>query len=490
MRKTENHNSLAINSASYSISTIVSMVLPLVAYLYIARILGPEYFGKVTFAQTFSSYFVVLATLGITNYSQKVCSVCGNDIAALSRNTSEILAISTVMTAISMAIYTVLSLLLFGKSNDVWLYMVFSGVVLFSSLRMDWFLISRERFVFISLRNVASKVLFLIGSFLLVTTQDDYILYGAIVVATSAVGLAIANYIFILKHHMCSAVPWRSLSIKRHLKPILYLSLVTVGSKLFSSTDVIMLGLLCDDTTVGIYGNAIKLPLVLDEVLMAIAAVITPQLYLSVSQGDDAKTHYLMDYASNLMAFFAVPAMILCMVMPAPLVILLGGEEYVSGATILAIYSVVMITTLCLTLAGTRMYIARGQERQLFVILLVSAAVNIILNAVLIPVYDGVGAAIASVISNVFMLVVELSYAHTFKYIFKTDKLKYIVAGLGLLAVLIILRFLLGGYQMLSLAASLFIGGVVYCAILYSLSETTMIKAVVYLKGFFNRRIS
>ena len=67
--------SMIANGILNGISTIVGMLAPLVIFPYILRTLGTESYGKVVFGQTLISYFVMFATLGISDFAQRECAI-------------------------------------------------------------------------------------------------------------------------------------------------------------------------------------------------------------------------------------------------------------------------------------------------------------------------------------------------------------------------------------------------------------------------------
>lgn len=470
--------SLVKNSIYYSVSTIVCMVIPLIFYPYITRILGPMYYGKITFSQTVVSYFVILATLGINAYAQKLCAINGDNKERLSKAVKETLIIAGTLTLFSIVLYIVFILITNIETKDYPLYIILAGMILFSSLRMDWLLVAKEKFAYTAARDVVSKLLLMVGCFTLVKNRNDYILFGFLYMMSYAALPALMNYGYIAKFGIIENVRNRDLSLYEHLKPIFYLSLMTIGSKIFSSADIIMIRYFQGETAVGIYNNAIKLPLVLDELLMAIAAVVTPRMYSAVKRHDENEIYYLVNYASNTMFFFAVPGIITCIFYSTELVGLLGGKEYMSGGSILIVYSFIMLTTLCLTIAGTRMFIARGMEKQLFLFLLVAGVINITLNAILIPKLGPLGAAIASVCSNFALLVAELSYAHTAKYLLDKDKFKYVAAGAILCVVFGFIHMISPARTVFRLIISIIIGGLFYAGMLILLKESTVVRII------------
>lgn len=471
------------NSIYSSVSTLICMIIPLIFYPYITRVLGPTYYGKISFQQTLITYFVILATLGINNYAQKICAFDGNDKKKLSKSVIEVLTIATVLTVVSITIYCITVLVININTEDYPLYFISIGLIMFSSLGMDWLLVTKEKFLFTSVRNVLSRLILLIGCFILIKESKDYIILGFLYAFAYAIFPAVLNYVYIGKYHIIERIKFKDISIKEHLQPIIFLSFVTIGSKIFSSVDIVMIKFYLNETAVGIYNNAIKLPLVLDELLMAIAAVVTPRMYAAVNKNDEKEIYFLVNYASNTMFFFAVPATVTCIFFSTELVEILGGREYVSGGNILVVYSLIMLTTLCLTIVGTRMFIAKNMEKELFLFLIAAGFVNIMLNTVLIPMLGSLGAAVASVTSNFALLIAEISYAHTSKYLIDKDKLKYVCAGFILSIVFLFVQYIYIYKTIFRLCLSIIIGGLFYVSTLFILKESTVIRIILTIKG-------
>ena len=57
--------SLAKNTAIYTIKTIVSLLAPIITFPYVTRVISVESIGRVNFAASIYSYFLLIAGLGI-----------------------------------------------------------------------------------------------------------------------------------------------------------------------------------------------------------------------------------------------------------------------------------------------------------------------------------------------------------------------------------------------------------------------------------------
>ena len=84
---------------------LISYIFPLLTYPYVTRILGAEGIGKVSFAETMASYFILFSTLGIPTYGIRACAAVRDKNEELAKVTKELIVISLFMTAVSLCIF-------------------------------------------------------------------------------------------------------------------------------------------------------------------------------------------------------------------------------------------------------------------------------------------------------------------------------------------------------------------------------------------------
>ena len=100
--------SLTTNFMMSIILKMSSMIFPLITFPYISRILLADGYGKVQFATSFVSYFILLSQLGIPTYGIRACAIARDDRMRLTRTVHELFAVQSVMTAISYGIFFIL----------------------------------------------------------------------------------------------------------------------------------------------------------------------------------------------------------------------------------------------------------------------------------------------------------------------------------------------------------------------------------------------
>lgn len=483
--------SMAINGAFSFAAKVVAMLIPFMVYPYVMRALGAESFGKVTYVESLISYFSLFAILGIGTYAQRECSVRRDDPIGLQQVASRSFALNLIMTVVSFIIYLCLCFFVPNMKSERPLFLVFSLWIVASGLSLEWLYTAQERFDLVSIREIVAKVLYLILCFIFVKSNDSYLIFGIIVVFTSTVFPMLWNIIGILKGE-CGVVPNLRFStgFTDCLKPVLFLALLTIGSKLFTDFDVLMIKWFIpndNDKAVGLYNSAILLPKALDVLLMTVSAVVTPKLFIATRKNDEKRVVEIMNKTSNALFLIAIPSIITCLIFSKEILLLFAGFEYVTAAPVLQIYSLIIFGVLVITLAGTRTYIARQKEQKLFCILICGAVLNIIFNYIFIRVYGIIGAALATMCAYVVVMFVELTLEKTWHYIFTYDKFKYLIASIFLIVVYLISK----RYFCYSsdIVFAIILAGLLYTIVLFVMRESTLLQVYKKVNGILKKKI-
>lgn len=187
-------NSLKKNGVFNAIKTLMSVLFPLITFPYASRILGPSGIGKVNFASSIVSYFLMLAMLGISNYGIREAGRYRNDKEKLSKFVKEILSINLISSVIAYtflfaSIYLVPAFFEYRK-----LIIISSASILFTVVGVEWLFYAMEDLVSVSIRSFIFQILSLVLLFVFVRTSEDYINY-ALIGVVSSVGSNILSFI-------------------------------------------------------------------------------------------------------------------------------------------------------------------------------------------------------------------------------------------------------------------------------------------------------
>ena len=114
------------------------MIFPLITFPYTSRILGPEGIGKISFATSFVSYFILLAAIGIPLYGIREIARIRDDKKKLSELTQE-LFVMHIITSIIISIIFIVVIFINGKlSDEKELFFIVSFSIMLTTFGMEW----------------------------------------------------------------------------------------------------------------------------------------------------------------------------------------------------------------------------------------------------------------------------------------------------------------------------------------------------------------
>ena len=252
-----------------------------------------------------------------------------------------------------------------------------------------------------------STLLVLIGGF--IALQGGMVPVEAVTTHLLACSVALITAVALLapslpaRHHPVAVEgDWLSASI-----PFLLISGMHIVN---SRTDTVMLGLLRDVDSAGIYHVASRIAETAVFVLAAVNAVIAPRLSSLHAAGDQPRLQSVVTFGARMMLLGSLP-FVAAFVIAGHWLLALFGPGFSNGYTALVLLGLGQLINaaagpVALLLAMT------GHQRQAAIGISIGAILNVILNAVLIPRWGITGAAVATMTSTVVWNLVLMRTAH------------------------------------------------------------------------------
>ncbi len=175
------------------------------------------------------------------------------------------------------------------------------------------------------------------------------------------------------------------------------LLLITGMGFINSRTDIIMLGAMKEAKIVGIYSVASAGADLVSFVLFSVNTSFGPILSRLYQSGERQALQREITHSARLAFLFSLP-LALILVVFGKWFLLLYGEEFTAGATVLSILCIGQIINVSAGSVGL-ILIMTGHEKETSIGFGLGALVNILLNFLLIPKWSKEGAAVATAIS-------------------------------------------------------------------------------------------
>lgn len=397
--------SIKFNLIMNMLLTTSAFLFPLITFPYITRVLLPEGNGKIAFANSVINYFSMFAMLGIPTYGIRACAQVRDDREKMSKTAQEIWLINGIMTMFAY-VALALALLYVPRFREERLLLIVCSLSLFLNLiAMEWVYKALECYTYITVRSLAFKILAVISMFFLVHTKEDYVKYAGITVLANT-GYGIFNLFNLRKHIIFKR--FKDYHFQRHIKPILIFFAMSVAITIYSNLDITMLGFMRDDTEVGYYDVAIKIKVILVNIVTSLGAVLLPRTSYYVEMKMEKEFRTVSGKALEFVAVLAIPLTVGFTIMAKQCILLLSGNAYLPSVTPMCIIMPTLILIGASNVFGVQMLVPLGKETMVLYSECAGAVADIILNAIFIPRYGAAGAAFGTLVAEAVVLVVQV----------------------------------------------------------------------------------
>ena len=453
---------------------ILIYIAPLITAPYIARVLGTSGTGIYSYTFSIASYFVIAIQLGVNIYGRReiASKLTPEERAKTFWSIFSCLFISFLIC--SVAYYVVLSF----SSENMKKYLIWQYLMLIAGwLDIGWFFFGIEQFKLAVSRNIVVKFFSLVLVFLLIHSENDVLRY-VILMATTNVISVLVMWLALPKYLKKEKVTLRDISI--HLKPLLVLAVPMISIQLYSLTDKVFLGLMMDLDAVGIYENMYKLSRVPVALITTMGTVLLPRITNLLAMGKDKETYNYIDKSLSLTLIIASACGFGLIAISPRLVPWYYGVEFSSGIPVLQVLSIVLLIIAWGNVFRNQYIIPRKLDNIYLVSVVAAAIINILFNLFFIPLWGVVGAAIASVLSELVVCIYHcIKIKSSFNYLDLLKRnIQYIIAGAIMCVLVSVLGRVIDGYSAVVILLLTIIGGIIYIFTVYVFETVTKTRVM------------
>lgn len=366
--------------------------MPIITAPYVARALGVYNVGVFTYTQSAANYFYLFSMLGVNNYGNRRIAQVRDNKELLKTTFWEIVSIQLFATLIMSALYVCYCR--FFVNDFKLIYLLQLLYVISGAFDVNWFCFGIENFKLTTIRSTVIRLLMTGAIFVFVHTSDDLWIYTLIISCGMLISV-LAIWPYVLKQ--VGFVKPKLKKIQTHIKPNLVLFWPVIAISFYNLMDKLMLGFFSTKDEVAYYTYALRIIEIPLTLILALDTVIMPRMSNLYAGKAEDKTIKLFD---QVMLF----SMFMCAGMAFGLAGVgenfapwFYGDSFTRCGFFIVILSPILIFKGWASAIRTQFIIPTGRDKIYVISLSIGAVVNFVLNILLIPQYEGVGAIIGTI---------------------------------------------------------------------------------------------
>ena len=379
---------------------ILRMIVSLFVGIYVARYLGPERFGLLSYANSFVGLFTAIATLGLDG-------IVVRELVKLPRQRDKLLGTSFLLkVAGSLVMWLAILIALFFTKNDVLTNTIIAiiafGVIFQAFNVIDFNFQAEVKSKYVVHSQFVQLIFSSFIKLVLIFNKLPLIWFAAVYCLDAAIlafGLAFS---YLNNHGSFKKWKWDAKIAKGLLLDSWPLMFAYMSYLIYAKIDRIMIKEMLDEYSVGIYSAAY----VIYEAPLFIALMVAKSVYpilVQYYQNNKDRLFELYLELSSYMTLLSYLIVLFIFIFHEDLIQITFGNNFVESSKILVILSFGLIPMFNAFLRSSYMTISESQKIILYTTLF-SSIINILLNFFMIKKYGIEGAVYATVLTQILSL--------------------------------------------------------------------------------------
>lgn len=442
----------------YSVLGVVfNTIFPLITYPYVTRKLGVASLGEYNFYASTVAYMALISGFGISLHGTKLIGKYSDDKNKYSQIFGDLLSINLLL--VGVVYLAVISLMVFGTHyQNTKLFIITSITILTECIGAEFIFVALERQKFMLIRNVIFKIISLVCIFVFIKSENDLLVYACIMLISTA-GISVTNIIAYR-----GLINWKCIHIKvksllPYITPLFQVFLMNILIHYYGMMDVVVLGNMGSVEEVGYYSTASKLYGLSYAFLASTAIPLLPRASYYLEKGLTDEYNSLIRKCYDIYVIFIIFISFILFFYSENIVTLVAGGAFANSSMPLKYFSLALFFSSLCNCFIFQVFYPHDKAKWVLISQVIGIGINILLSLLLIPLYSYNGAAVAFLVSYVFLFVSMVIAGRNIipKFSGYSDLIKEIIA----LVICIIVAVLLKRTSLY------FLFSVCLCALLY-----------------------
>jgi O-antigen/teichoic acid export membrane protein len=380
---------------------ILNYVLPIVTIPIIVRIIGPEKFGIINYVSSIIGYFILFIGFSFELSAARVIAMNPDDKSNLNHIFNKVFFAKICLFIVSVIIFGTLLSAVQTLQKD-YTVAVYTFIVCFATVfDCNYLYTAKQDLKQTAFFNLITKILLNVSLICVIRRQDDYI-YQPLIISVSQIIVGCASFLWaIRKYKLRILFPgfysvWQIIWIDKTL------FFHSFAHTVYTTFNIIMLGLYTSATEVGYYTASWKLIILIQALLISpLGIVLFPIIGQAFGQSKQAGLIIIQKmlpviFFSTLIIAFGILAF------GGIFINFFYGAKFHQSIFIFRLLAFLPMTLALNMLFGIQTMVNLKMDKKFFSITLSASFINILLNLALIHSIGSAGAALSWFLTEAF----------------------------------------------------------------------------------------
>lgn len=466
---------------------VLVLVTPFITTPYVARVLGSDGEGLRSYIGSMMSFFTMFAALGTSIYGVKEIAQKRDNREEASRLFWEIELLSVSTSLICLLGWLILSFM--QKEYRIY-FLAMIPTLLNVMLDISWFFTAYEKVGYTVGRNAFFKILGIVLLLTLVKSKSDL---GLAIFLSSFTGMLGSLTMWSFLPRLLVKVSFRGLAPWRHLKHTLVYFIPTIATTISAVLDKFLLGLIIKNYSLsGYYAHASKLMGIVNSLAYSsLFAVLYPRMSYLFAQGKTEEVRQKISKSMDFALLIGLGCVFGVAGIAHVFVPVFWGPGWEPVETLLYMMCPITIIISISNCLGALYYTPSGRRMQSTRYVIIDAAINTVLNLLLIPRWNAYGAVVATVAAEGITTVIYVQNCNgylTWQTLWRCSRLR-LPAGAAMCALVMAIGRIPMESSILKLVIQVLSGAAFYIGVLLLTKDQTLKELFTIAREYFRNKI-
>ncbi len=396
---------IAKNTTLLVAANFISLGIGLVINIIVALYFSKDDYGMINWVLSVSTLFTLATDFGVSTYLTIELARHKEDLKVYLNN---VLSIKLLLVFTAYLIL-ICAAFLMSRSGPALLVVYILGLYITLNAISQIFQATFQAFQsmeHIAMSQVLNAIIMVAGAYIVVTTHSDVVAYSLVYLA-SAAAILVYNIIIVTLNYAQPTPAFDLRFWKQILAGGIPLSFSALFSFLYYRIDIVLIGMLLNDTGVGEYSAAYKLI----EALICIPVMYSMAIFPLISSYfhyRDENLNIMFSKSIKYLYIMGMPIVIGTVLLADQFIELIYMGKYASSAPVLQALALGLLV-IFVNIIPQSVLTGTNLQKTSIKINIVGTVVNVALNLLVIPVYGIVGSAYTMVITQVIIGVLTYS---------------------------------------------------------------------------------